>query len=78
MRNQREKARHIKFVFIFFESVLSSPEPTSVSDGTGGSIVSEVISSTGRGALCAGDSGRKMEVSWATEKKKKCQFRSQV
>lgn len=52
-------------------SLPSSPEPTSVSDGTGGSIVSEVMSSLGRGALCAEDKGRKMEVSWVGREKGK-------
>lgn len=71
MRNQGEEAGGIKFAFFFpflffflffFASAPSGRELTSVSDGTGGSIVSEVISSTGSGALCAVDRGRKTEV----------------
>lgn len=49
----------------------NGPEPISVSDGTGGSIVSEVISSPGRGALRAGGRGRKTEVSWVGGEKEK-------
>lgn len=66
-----EGGRTHEVCVLFFVSVPSGPEPTSVSDGTGGSIVSEVISSASRGALCAGDRGRKIEVSWVGGEKEK-------
>lgn len=57
-----------------FASQLRGWERTSVSDRTGGSIVSQAISSAvGEGFffLCAEDGERKMEVSWVEERKEK-------
>lgn len=50
MRNQGEEAGRIKF--FFFASAPSGRELTSVSDGTGGSIVSEHIFNRQRSFMC--------------------------